>query len=78
MLTPDEEMQSRSGCDGVPRPCANCGHPCHLDECEYERGDTWVEGNNCGGWAALPPCGCTRYEPMTADDIIDQEHPESI
>ena len=69
MLSPDEELQSRSGCDDVPRPCANCEHPYHDSACEYERGDRWVEGTNMGGWVAMGPCDCTNYEPIDAEDI---------
>ena len=42
--------------------CEECNHPIRLhhenEGCEYERGDAWVEGKNCGGWVAQGPCGC--------------------
>ena len=42
--------------------CDECGHQIRFhrtDGCEYERGDAWVEGENCGGLVAQGPCGCT-------------------
>jgi hypothetical protein len=45
--------------------CDECGHEIrrHNDKygCEYERGDAWVEGENCGGLVAQGPCGCTAW-----------------
>lgn len=45
--------------------CDECGHAIrrHNDKygCEHERGDGWVEGNNCGGLVAQGPCGCTAW-----------------
>ena len=42
--------------------CPDCDHSLrqHVDEygCEVERGDKWVEGNNCGGMVAQGPCHC--------------------
>lgn len=39
--------------------CPECEHHAHDGKvCEVEPGDRWVEGNNCGGWVARPPCGC--------------------
>ena len=46
----------------LPR-CANCDHPYHAGECEYELGDRWVDGQHCGGWVAMPPCGCRDFKP---------------
>ena len=44
--------------------CEDCHHPWHRhnpkEGCTVELGDRWVEGENCGGLVALPPCGCKK------------------
>jgi hypothetical protein len=76
MLSPDEELQSRSGCDDVPRPCRNCDHDSTHGKygCEHERGDSWVTGNQESQptvLMAMGPCGCTNYEPTEESDGND-------
>ena len=72
MLTPEEELESRANPE--VRPCANCNHDAHKGPCEYEPGDAWVTGNQASAptvLMALPPCGCNKYEPMTAEEDED-------
>jgi hypothetical protein len=74
-MTPEQDLQSRLEAD--PRPCANCEHDAHIGPCEYELGDRWVTGNQASAptvLMAMPPCGCTHYEPMTAEDILSAEN----
>ena len=56
-LDPDAHISNLLG-----EACGECGHSLalHGDKygCEHERGDVWIEGTNCGGWVAAPPCGC--------------------
>ncbi len=85
MLSPDEELQTRSGCDDIPRICVNCGHTedSHggTHGCEYEFGDEWVTGNQPSQPTVLMArgqCACKKFEPMDADDILADEHPETI
>jgi hypothetical protein len=82
MMTPEEDLQARSGVNDAPMPdCRNCDHRAHLGVCEYEPGDRWVTGNQPDAptvLMALPPCGCMHYEPLEASDLIEKENPESI
>jgi len=45
--------------------CVNCGHTKddHWDRygCQVEGPDIWKDGDNCGGWVAQGPCGCTDF-----------------
>jgi hypothetical protein len=42
--------------------CDDCNHPLRLhgpEGCEFERGDSWVDGESMGAWMAGGPCGCS-------------------
>ena len=57
-----ELLDARNEALGELPTCANCDHPYHAGECEYERGDRWVDGENMGAWMAIGPCGCRNFE----------------
>lgn len=77
-MTSDEERDAYNEARAELPSCANCGHPYHAGECEYEPGDRWIEGTNCGGWVAMPPCGCRNFEAESLETILEREHPEEI
>lgn len=61
-LEQGEEMaQQRGDYDYEPEECPECGHRLHVDACQFEPGDKWVEGMQLGGWVAMAPCGCTEH-----------------
>ena len=64
MLSPEDELQERSGVNAEDRPCRNCGEP--FDWHKHR-------GSICPGTARN-----TIYEPMDASDILSAEHPEEI
>lgn len=73
-MTRSDELEAQGTDPG--RPCRNCGHEAHVGACEYEPGDRWVTGNQAEAptvLMALPPCGCTHYEPMSAEDALERE-----
>jgi hypothetical protein len=77
-------MCSECGYESEVPSCRNCGHETFHDPkygCEYERGDTWVTGNQPSQPTVLMaqgPCGCRHYEPSTAEDILSDCKPEEI
>ena len=76
-MTYDDQMIESKQPEPMPT-CRNCDHNAHAGPCEHELGDRWVDGERIGAWMAQGPCGCTEYEPITAEDILAAEHPEEI
>lgn len=73
MMSPSDELESRKQPEPMP-PCWNCEH-------EYHRGRCTEEASNMGNPYALTDiamCQCFWYEPMTAEDILADEHPETL
>lgn len=74
-MTNDEQRDAYNEALADLPNCANCQHPYHAGECEYEPGDRWVTGNQPDAptvLMAMPPCGCRNFEPMTLEDTLEE------
>jgi hypothetical protein len=70
----EDALQSRSGCDDVPGSCRNCGH--HEDYHFASSGPPMICGHIDEG--AEGCCGCERFDPLSAEDILSDCNPEGI
>lgn len=59
MMTPEDELMVRSGCDDPDWECADCGHSFHSGVCQVELGDTLV--GEIPILMAQGPCGCLEF-----------------
>lgn len=78
-MTPDEELQSRSGCDEVDIPCANCSHSLSSHRtpwgtemrCDFmtdHPGKPFVVGDYSCPQGYFTLCNCAKFQMPEADD----------
>jgi hypothetical protein len=83
-MTPDQELEERSGVSDVPRSCRNCGHEAHYHSGEFVDMNTYMPA--CCAESEtdrlsemdIVMCGCRNYEAEGLEDILAREHPEEI
>ena len=63
MLSPEDELQERSGVSDVPPDCANCGEPFMH---HTSTGQCLIFSESLGR--------ATEYEPLYASDILSAEN----
>ena len=72
-MMPDEELESRKQ-PFEDQPCRNCGHGdwYHRDILRYEPNpcEALIDNDNHRDFKM---CGCLKYEPADAEDILEQE-----
>jgi len=62
VMSNEEELMSRSGCDDQPRICRNCGHLEEVHALNPHCSECWSMLDYCKG-----------FEPADAEDLMDLE-----